>query len=179
MYRGMTVGVAIPALDEEAAVGRVVGDLQGLANDDGSPVVDEIVVCDNGSSDGAPSGRATEFNLSATLRESALALPAGTEMRIYTLSGQPAVPLAEAGGLCKPAGATPSEGLDCDAQPPPRGAAFCARLGDMQRQVAELADASPNLPCRAPIWSRQSKTCGPCSSDIRAPATAASTSSPT
>ena len=51
MYRGLTVGVAIPALDEEASIGFVVGDLKGLRNDDDSPVVDDIVVCDNGSRD--------------------------------------------------------------------------------------------------------------------------------
>lgn len=51
MYRGLTVGVAIPALDEEASIGLVVGDLKGLRNDDDSPVVDDIVVCDNGSRD--------------------------------------------------------------------------------------------------------------------------------
>ena len=51
MYRGLTVGVAIPALDEESSIGLVVRDLRGLLNDDGAPVVDEVVVCDNGSSD--------------------------------------------------------------------------------------------------------------------------------
>jgi glycosyltransferase involved in cell wall biosynthesis len=39
-----SVTVVLPALDEAASVGRVVGDLLGLA--------DEIVVVDNGSSDG-------------------------------------------------------------------------------------------------------------------------------
>lgn len=84
----------------------------------------------------------------AILRESALALPAGTELRIYTLSGQPAVPLAEAGRLCKPSGATPgdTDRLDCAALRSAHGSAFCARLGDIQRQVAELADATPELP---------------------------------
>lgn len=51
MYRGLTVGVAIPALDEEASIGFVAGDLKGLRNDDDSPVIDDIVVCDNGSRD--------------------------------------------------------------------------------------------------------------------------------
>ena len=51
MYRGLTVGVAIPALDEEASIGFVVGDLRALRNDDDSPVIDDIVVCDNGSRD--------------------------------------------------------------------------------------------------------------------------------
>ena len=59
MYRGMTVGAAIPALDEEASVGRVVDALRRLANDDGSPVIDDVVVCDNGSSD-ATAKRAEE-----------------------------------------------------------------------------------------------------------------------
>ena len=51
MYRGLTVGVAIPALDEAASIGSVVGDLKDLRNDDGSAVIDDIVVCDNGSRD--------------------------------------------------------------------------------------------------------------------------------
>lgn len=59
MYRGLTVGVAIPALDEEASIGFVVGDLRALRNDDDSPVIDDIVVCDNGSRD-ATGARAAE-----------------------------------------------------------------------------------------------------------------------
>ena len=59
MYRGLTVGVAIPALDEEASIGFVVGDLRDLRNDDDSPVVDDLVVCDNGSGD-ATGARAAE-----------------------------------------------------------------------------------------------------------------------
>lgn len=59
MYRGLTVGVAIPALDEEASIGFVVGDLRALRNDDDSAVVDDIVVCDNGSHD-ATGARAVE-----------------------------------------------------------------------------------------------------------------------
>ena len=59
MYRGLAVGVAIPALDEEASIGLVVGDLKGLRNDDDSAVIDDIVVCDNGSRD-ATGARAAE-----------------------------------------------------------------------------------------------------------------------
>ena len=59
MYCGLTVGVAIPALDEEASIGLVVGDLRALRNDDDSPVIDDIVVCDNGSRD-ATGARAAE-----------------------------------------------------------------------------------------------------------------------
>ena len=51
MYRNMTVGVVIPALNEEASIGLVVGDLLAQRNAEGSPLVDDIVVCDNGSSD--------------------------------------------------------------------------------------------------------------------------------
>ncbi len=50
MYRGMTVGVVIPALNEEASIGLVVGDLLSLRHE-GKAVVDEVVVCDNGSTD--------------------------------------------------------------------------------------------------------------------------------
>ena len=86
----------------------------------------------------------------AILRNSALALPAGTELRIYTLSGQPAAPFAEAGRLCKPSGAARGDAdrLDCAARPARNadGTAFCARLRAMQRRVDELADAVPELP---------------------------------
>ena len=51
MHRDMTVGVAIPALNEEQSIGLVVEDLLGLRNVDESPIIDDVVVCDNGSSD--------------------------------------------------------------------------------------------------------------------------------
>ena len=59
MYRGLNVGVAIPALNEEASIGLVVGDLRSLHNVDDTPVIDDVVVCDNGSSD-ATAARASE-----------------------------------------------------------------------------------------------------------------------
>ena len=52
MYRGMTVGVVIPALNEVQSIGLVVRDLLARRNQDGGRMVDEIVVCDNGSTDG-------------------------------------------------------------------------------------------------------------------------------
>lgn len=55
MYRGLTVGVAIPALDEEPSIGLVVGDLVALRTSDGHRLVDDIVVCDNGSMDATAS----------------------------------------------------------------------------------------------------------------------------
>lgn len=51
MYEGLTVGVVIPARDEAENVGHVVGELLGLRADTGRPVVDDLVVCDNGSAD--------------------------------------------------------------------------------------------------------------------------------
>ncbi len=45
------VGVVIPAWNEEAAIGLVVSGLRGLLDDHGHPLVDEIVVADNGSKD--------------------------------------------------------------------------------------------------------------------------------
>ena len=59
MYRGQSVGVAIPALNEEQSIGLVVGDLRRLRNNDDSPVIDDVVVCDNGSTD-ATAARAAE-----------------------------------------------------------------------------------------------------------------------
>ena len=51
MYEGMTVGVVIPARDEEGNIGGVVGGLLGLQEHTGARVVDDLVVCDNGSTD--------------------------------------------------------------------------------------------------------------------------------
>lgn len=43
MYKGLRVGVVIPALDEERAIGHVIADIPNW--------VDEVVVADNGSRD--------------------------------------------------------------------------------------------------------------------------------
>ena len=51
MYRGLRIGVVIPARDEALAIGDVVRDVLALSGDAG-PLIDAIVVCDNGSSDG-------------------------------------------------------------------------------------------------------------------------------
>lgn len=51
MYKGHRVGVVIPALNEEASIGPVVDGLRSQRNSDGTPIVDSIVVCDNGSTD--------------------------------------------------------------------------------------------------------------------------------
>ena len=59
MYRGLTVGVVVPARDEERNVGAVVRDLMALRGDGGGPLVDDFVVCDNGSTD-ATARRARE-----------------------------------------------------------------------------------------------------------------------
>ncbi len=47
----MTIAVVIPALNEELSVGSVVEELLALENADGSPIIDDLVVCDNGSTD--------------------------------------------------------------------------------------------------------------------------------
>jgi glycosyltransferase involved in cell wall biosynthesis len=47
MRNGLRIGVVIPALDEEDAIGRVIADIPGW--------VDDIVVVDNGSRDGTAS----------------------------------------------------------------------------------------------------------------------------
>lgn len=52
MYNNnLRIGAVIPALDEEQSIGLVVGGLLSQRNGDGSPIVDTIVVCDNGSRD--------------------------------------------------------------------------------------------------------------------------------
>ena len=52
MYRGLTVGVVVPARDEERNVGPVVRELLALRDEAGRRWVDDFVVCDNGSRDG-------------------------------------------------------------------------------------------------------------------------------
>ena len=51
MYEGMTIGAVIPARDEAGNIGSVVADLLALRNASGQRLVDQCVVCDNGSSD--------------------------------------------------------------------------------------------------------------------------------
>lgn len=51
MYRNMSVAAVVPALNEEQSIGIVVCELLSLRNADNSKVIDDLVVCDNGSSD--------------------------------------------------------------------------------------------------------------------------------
>ena len=50
MYRGLKVGAVVPARDEERNIGPVVEELLGLRGEHGR-LIDDFVVCDNGSSD--------------------------------------------------------------------------------------------------------------------------------
>lgn len=51
MYQNMHVTVIIPALNEVKAIGLVVSELAALRNKDQQPLIDDIIVCDNGSTD--------------------------------------------------------------------------------------------------------------------------------
>jgi hypothetical protein len=51
MFRGERLALIIPALNEEQSAGEVVRDFLALRNEVGAPLVDLIVVCDNGSRD--------------------------------------------------------------------------------------------------------------------------------
>ena len=59
MYKNLKIGAVAPARDEERDIGAVVGELLALANEQGGPVIDDFVVCDNGSAD-ATAERARE-----------------------------------------------------------------------------------------------------------------------
>ena len=59
MYKNLKIGAVAPARDEERDIGAVVGELLALANDHGGPLIDDFVVCDNGSAD-ATAERARE-----------------------------------------------------------------------------------------------------------------------
>lgn len=52
MYKNLRVGVVIPALDEDKNIGVVVGSLLELRSEsEGDRLIDDLVVCDNGSTD--------------------------------------------------------------------------------------------------------------------------------
>ena len=51
MYKNLTVGAVIPAHDEEDNIGPVVRALLDLRTESGLPVIDDLVVCDNASTD--------------------------------------------------------------------------------------------------------------------------------
>lgn len=51
MYRNLTISVVIPARDEEKSIGLVVKELLALQNEQQTRLIDEIVVCNNGSND--------------------------------------------------------------------------------------------------------------------------------
>jgi glycosyltransferase involved in cell wall biosynthesis len=51
VYRGLKVGAVVPARDEERNIGPVVRDLFALRDGAGERLIDDFVVCDNGSRD--------------------------------------------------------------------------------------------------------------------------------
>ena len=54
MYGNLTVGAVIPAHDEEDNIGPVVRGLLDLRTESGGRVIDDLVVCDNASTDETP-----------------------------------------------------------------------------------------------------------------------------
>lgn len=51
MYKRYRIGAVVPAYNEEQSVGRVVVDLRALRDHNGHTLIDDIVVCNNASSD--------------------------------------------------------------------------------------------------------------------------------
>ena len=51
MYGNLTVGTVIPAHDEEQNIGPVARSLLDLVTESGLPLIDDLVVCDNASTD--------------------------------------------------------------------------------------------------------------------------------
>jgi len=51
MYHNKNVAVVIPAYNEEESIALVVDDIRQLKNKNGQPLVDDIVVCNNASTD--------------------------------------------------------------------------------------------------------------------------------
>ena len=51
MFKGIRIGAVVPALNEEESIGLVIRDICAQQNSDGTQIVDDLVVCDNGSTD--------------------------------------------------------------------------------------------------------------------------------
>lgn len=51
MYNNQVIAAVIPALNEEAAIGKVVNNLLKLSTYENHQIIDHVVVCDNGSTD--------------------------------------------------------------------------------------------------------------------------------
>lgn len=51
MYQNKRIAAIIPARDEAQAIKKVINDLWGLKGAEGINIIDDIVVCDNGSTD--------------------------------------------------------------------------------------------------------------------------------
>ena len=68
MYYGLKVGAVVPARDEERNIGPVVEELLALRDEAGRRVVDDFVVCDNGSRD-RTARRAREAGARVVLQE--------------------------------------------------------------------------------------------------------------
>ncbi len=51
MYKTLRIGAVIPARDEAQAISQVVTGLRELRSTDDMPIFDQIIVCDNGSTD--------------------------------------------------------------------------------------------------------------------------------
>lgn len=51
MYNDRSISVIVPAHNEQQAIGHVLSDLKSLRAVNGQPLVDEIIVCDNASTD--------------------------------------------------------------------------------------------------------------------------------
>ena len=67
----MTVGAVVPARNEERNIGPVVAELLALRDGQGARLIDDVVVCDNGSTD-ATALRASEAG-ARVVRQDALA----------------------------------------------------------------------------------------------------------
>lgn len=51
MYENKTVAAIIPAYNEQESIAKVINELQALTGSNNSPLFDDIVVCDNASTD--------------------------------------------------------------------------------------------------------------------------------
>ena len=94
------------------------------------------------------------------LRETALALRPGSELRVYTVAAQRAAPLTRVERLCKPTARAQTPESDppssCDAwllaaDVDHRHALFCQRLGALQSRIDQLAAQLPAEPLQSAL----------------------------
>jgi len=94
MYKKHTVAVIIPAFNESASIECVISELQALRSSDDVPLVDDIIVCDNDSTDAT--GQIARHAGARVIRETQHGYGAACLAGIKTLNGPDIVVFVDA-----------------------------------------------------------------------------------